>query len=99
MMQKIMTKPILAFILFFGSLPVWAQGAAGGLEKAKTVADSIKTGMYALLGAAAGLYLIYLVVMAFTEKKQWSDVAWGVVHVGVAGAIIAIADWAWTLFQ
>lgn len=51
--------------------------ALGGLDKAKTAADDIKTGLYALVGVVALIYLIYLGVMAFTEKKSWADFGWG----------------------
>lgn len=34
----------------------------------QTAADDIKTGLYALVGVVALIYLIYLGVMAFTEK-------------------------------
>jgi hypothetical protein len=36
-------------------------------------------------------------VMAFAEKKQWSDVGMGVVHVAVAGSVLGLVGWAWTL--
>ena len=69
--------------------------ALGGLEKAKTAADDIKNGLYALVGVVA---LIYLGVMAFTEKKSWADFGWGVVYVSLVGGATALGSWAWTLF-
>jgi len=73
-------------------------GTLGGLQKATSVAKDVRDGMYALLGVGVFLYLIYLAIMAFTEKKTWADFGWGVVYVAVAGGIIAIGEWAWSLF-
>lgn len=72
--------------------------ALGGLDKAQSTATEVKTGIYALVGVIAMLYMIYLAVMAFTEKKSWSDFGWGVVYVSLAGASVALASWAWGLF-
>lgn len=72
--------------------------ALGGLDKAKTAADDIKTGLYAVVGVLAVIYLIWLGVMAFAEKKSWSDFGWGIIYVSLVGAASAIAGWAWTLF-
>lgn len=75
-----------------------AYAAIGGLSKATSVAEDIETGAYTLLGAGAVIYLIYLAFMAFTEKKTWSDFGWGVLHVAIAGGVVALASWAWSLF-
>jgi glucose-6-phosphate-specific signal transduction histidine kinase len=72
--------------------------ALGGLDKANSAAEDIKTGLYALVGVIALIYMIYLGVMAFTEKKSWSDFGWGVVHVSVVGGAVALGTWAWALF-
>ncbi len=77
------------------SMPAFALG---GLDKAKTAADDIKTGLYALVGVVALIYMIYLGVMAFTEKKSWADFGWGVVYVSLVGGATALAGWAWSLF-
>lgn len=73
--------------------------ALGGLDKAKSAADDVKTGLFALVGVVALIYMIYLGVMAFTEKKSWSDFGWGVIHVSCVGGAVALGSWAWSLFQ
>lgn len=73
--------------------------ALGGLDKAKDAANDVKVGLYALVGVIALIYLIYLGAMAFTEKKSWSDFGWGVIHVSLVGASIALGTWAWSLFS
>ncbi|MCD8459779.1 TrbC/VirB2 family protein (plasmid) [Xylella taiwanensis] len=72
--------------------------ALGGLDKATETADDIRVWLYALVGVLSTIYLIYLGVMAFTEKKSWADFGWGVVYVSLVGASVAIANWAWKLF-
>lgn len=88
---------ILAIVISMNVAVAQAQ-VGGGLSKAKTVGDDIQTGLFALAGVMAVIYLIYLAVMAFTEKKSWADFGWGIVHVGVAGASVSIATWAWSAF-
>ena len=73
--------------------------ALGGLDKAKSTTEDIKTGLYALVGVGSAIYLLYIGIMAFTEKKSWSDFGWAVVHVAVVGASITLAGWAWSAFS
>lgn len=70
----------------------------GGIDVATSTATDIKTAVYAFVGVLALLYLLYLGVMAFAEKKSWSDFGFGVVHVALVGATTALGTWAWTLF-
>ena len=94
---KIATLATTATALLLINSPAIAQGLAG-LTKAQEAADTIKTGMYGLVGVVALIYMIYLGVMAFTEKKSWSDFGWGAIHVSAVGGSVALASWAWTLF-
>jgi hypothetical protein len=72
--------------------------ALGGLDKAQSAASDIKTGIYALVGVLAIIYLLYMGIMAFTEKKSWADFGWGVFYVSLVGASTALGSWAWSLF-
>ena len=90
------SKAAVALLLAYAAAPSWALG---GLDKAKASADEIRTGLFALVGVVALIYMIYLGVMAFSEKKSWSDFGWGAVHVSCVGGAVALASWAWTLFQ
>jgi type IV secretory pathway VirB2 component (pilin) len=74
-----------------------SAAALGGLTVAKTTADDVKTGVFALVGVLALIYMLYLGVMAFTEKKSWADFGWGAVHVSLVGAAVTLGGWAWTL--
>jgi hypothetical protein len=97
-MRLNMQLPKKSLMLLLLTATPAAYAAVGGLDKANTLAQDIKTGAFALLGTGALIYLIYLAFMAFTEKKSWSDFGWGVVHVAVAGGVIALGNWAWTAF-
>jgi hypothetical protein len=98
-----MHKALQAFRTFFASLIFWSIAtpafAIGGLDKANDLAAQIKTGAYVLLGTCGTIYLIYMALMAFTEKKTWADFAWAVVHVAIAGGVVVIAGWAWSAFS
>lgn len=72
--------------------------ALGGLDVAETTAEDIKNGVYAIVGICALIYLLYIGVMAFFEKKQWADFAMAVVHVAVVGGSSALGAWAWVTF-
>src|SRR5471032_923360 len=76
-----------------------APGGAGGLSTAQTQASSIQVGLFALVGVVAGIYVLYTGVMAFTEKKTWSDFGWSIVHVVAVGASGALATWGWSLYS
>ena len=96
-LSALKTAALSAFVSLLCINPALAQ-ALGGLNKATDAATTIKTGMYALIGMVAIIYMIYLGAMAFTEKKSWSDFGWGVIHVSAVGGSMALAGWAWTLF-
>jgi hypothetical protein len=58
-------------------------------KTATAFAIAVVTASAHAAGAAGGL--------TKAEKKQWSDVGMGVVHVAVAGSVLGLVGWAWTL--
>ncbi|WP_261887507.1 conjugal transfer protein [Vibrio aerogenes] len=74
------------------------QAMAGGLETGTAAATEIKAWLYGFLGVISFIYLMYLVMMAFLDKKPWSDVLLGVGKVAVAGAVLVFGQWAWGLW-
>lgn len=72
--------------------------AAGGLNVGTTEANSWKTWLYGILGVICLIYLVWLCIQAMWEKKQWSDVGWGLVHVAACGGIVAAGTYAWSLW-
>ena len=93
--QNSVTRYILAFLTMF---TYQFALAAGGLDEATTQANEIKTWAYGFLGVGVFIYLIYLVVMALLDRKQWADVLVGVGYVAIAGAIIVVGEWAWSIW-
>ena len=85
-------------LTFLGMFFVNFAFAAGGLDEATTQATTIKTWAYGFLGVCVFIYLIYLVVMALLDRKQWADVLVGVGYVAIAGAIIVVGEWAWSVW-
>jgi hypothetical protein len=72
--------------------------AGGGLNSATTEATNIKTWLYGILGIGVFLYLMYLVIMALMDKKQWADVGMGLVYTAAAGGILVAGEWAWSIW-
>jgi hypothetical protein len=89
----------VALTVLTGSNFAMAASGTGGVDAALDTAKAIQTAAFSLLAVLGTLYLIYLAVLAFTEKKSWADFGWGVVHVALAGAAVALSTWAWTLFS
>lgn len=87
----------LGLLLILGAAEAFA-GGTGGLTKAQGAMDDIKTAVYAIVGSASGLYLIYLGVMAKINKGAWSDFFMGIFYVALVGGSIALGAWAWTMF-
>ncbi|MDQ1817818.1 TrbC/VirB2 family protein [Massilia sp. CCM 9210] len=90
----------LGLLLFaIANVAFAAPGTAGGLATAEATAKNIQTGLFALVGTGAASYLIFTGVMAFMDKKTWGDFGMAVVYVSLVGASVALAAWAWALFQ
>jgi TrbC/VIRB2 pilin len=74
-------------------------GAAGGLSVAQSTASNIATALFGFASVGAGVYLLYLGLMAWSDKKTWGDFGMGVVHVSLVGGSLALSTWAWALFS
>jgi hypothetical protein len=72
--------------------------AAGGLQEATDQVNEIKTWAYGFLGVGVFVYLIYNVIMALLDRKQWADVLVAVGYVALAGGIIVVGEWAWSIW-
>jgi hypothetical protein len=95
---KAQTRSAQIMLAVFGMFFYNFALAAGGLDEATNQANEIKTWAYGFLGVCVFIYLIYLVVMALLEKKQWGDVLVGVGYVALAGAIVVLGEWAWSVW-
>ncbi|WP_250270429.1 conjugal transfer protein [Escherichia coli] len=87
------------FILaFFLSLTA-SVAYAGGLDTATNAMTELKTWAFSFGGVCALCYLIYNVIMAFMEKKSWSDVGMALVYCSLAGGALYAGNWALELFK
>ena len=88
----------IAFSAMAFSNSAFAEGLLGGLTQAETVLEDVKAGIYSIVSVFALLYLLYLGVMAFAERKTWADFGWGIIYISLVGASLVLAEWAWGLF-
>ena len=72
--------------------------AAGGLDTATNAANDVKIWLYGFLGVVCFIYIMYYVMMAMGEKKQWIDVLMALGKVALAGGCLVGATWAWSLW-
>ena len=86
-------RPIVALCSLMFANPAFA-----GLQQANTALEEIKTWAYTILGIGIFLYIMYHIIMALMNKGQWSDVVMAVVYSAIAGAAIALGEWAWSLW-
>lgn len=94
--NKPFSNIVLAFVAMFFTSLAFAQ--TGGLDQATTTVDEIKTWAYGFLGVGVFCYIIYNVIMALLDRKQWSEVLMAVVYTALAGAALVVTDWAWGLW-
>lgn len=86
------------FAVAFGFF-ILVEPSYAGLQKANTALESIKTWAYGILGIGIFLYIMYHVVMALMNKGSWADVMMAVVYSAVAGGVLALGEWAWSIFS
>ena len=97
-----MRKFIQPSISSVAALAVWSLPtvalAAGGLDTATTETNAIKVWLYGFLGVAVFIYVMYFVLMAMAEKKQWVDVLMALAKSAVAGGCLVGVSWAWSIW-
>ena len=73
--------------------------ALGGLDEANSTIVTIRNGIYIAVGSFAGLYLLVLVLLVKLERKTWGDLFSGAMYVAVAGGIVILSTWLFSLFS
>lgn len=86
------------FAVAFGLFAL-VEPSYAGLQKGTDAITKIKDWAYLILGTGIFIYLIYLIVMALMNKGSWADVLMGVVYSAVAGGVLVLGDWAWSVFK
>lgn len=89
----------LLFTIILISEPAFAAGGLGNLNKATDALEEIKTWVFSLACVAALLYMVYLVVMAFAEKKSWNDVMMALAYCAIAGGSLIAGNWALSMWD
>lgn len=73
--------------------------AGGGLQAGTNALTDFKVWLFTIVGIAALVYLIYNILMAFMERKQWSEVGMAFLYCSVAGGVLVGGNWMLSLFQ
>lgn len=87
---------MIALLSMFVSPDVFA---AGGLDAGISATTELKTSAYKWLAVVATGYIIYNIVFAYLGRKGWGDVAMAVLYCAVAGAALALGNYAWSIFS
>ena len=72
--------------------------AAGGLEEATDAIRTFQVWLYGFLAVGSIAYLIYNVILAMLDMKQWGQVLVDVGKVALAGGVVVLANWAWSIW-
>lgn len=88
---------VLLPIVILTCLPAHAD-LVGGLNDAKTKADSAIKAIYGLIGVLAIGYLLFKFVEAWTGRADWKELGMAVIYVAAAGSVVVLAPWAWNYF-
>jgi len=70
---------------------------AGGLDSGTDAVSNIKVWIFTILGIAALIYLAYMIIFAFLDRKSWSDVGVALIQVICAGGALAGGTWGLSL--
>lgn len=101
MIMKVKNKMFVLLSAVFVSLFLGTAQAQGlsGLEDMTTLLEEIFAWARTFVIAVASLYFMYLVVMAFLERKTWNDVIIGVCWCIFASGSALLAEWAVAYFS
>lgn len=102
MKQLLQNKTVQTIFLFTGCFflqTAFAAGGLGNLNKATDALKEIKFWLFAFVGLAAIVYLLYCIAMTFAERKSWSDVGMALIYCCLAGGAILGGNWALALFD
>ena len=72
---------------------------AAGLQQVESKTKEYSSSLYKILGAAAVAFIVVEVMLWWLKKREFSDIMMDAVKVGIGGAAIVLADWAWKAFQ
>lgn len=86
-------ESLLMVVLLLGSQMAMAQGFA---SEAGTMIESIRDGIYLVVGILACIALLWCLFQGFAGRKTWGDVLEMSLWIFGAGAAITAATWIFT---
>ena len=92
------TQGKVAKITMMIALGLLAQtaAAAGFAGEAKTMVESIRDGIYIIVGVVATVALLWQFAQGFMGRKTWGDILETSMWIVGAGAAIVLATWLFT---
>ncbi|MGB4882425.1 MAG: TrbC/VirB2 family protein [Neisseria sp.] len=97
--QKTLSKPALSgqfLIMALGLLISQVAMAAGFEGEATSMMTNIRTGIYAIVGVAATIGLVWQFAQGWMGRKSWGEIFETCGWIVGAGAGIALATWLFT---
>ena len=91
-MKKQQIAIALAAVLFSG------VASAAGLDTGRAAIEDFKIWFFVVLGILAAVYLGAKGAQLATDKIQWGDFGQSIMKVGVVGAGVTLAAWAYSLW-
>lgn len=99
--SKLYQMQLFVFTLFYVNVAsaTATGGLSGGMTTVTSRVDAFTTTALALVGAAAGIYLLYVAVGCWNGKRDWSEMVPALIKVAVAGGAVTAAAWAFPLLS
>ena len=97
--QKTLSKPALSgqfLIMALGLLISQVAMAAGFEGEATSMMTNIRTGIYAIVGVAATIGLVWQFAQGWMGRKTWGDILETAMWIVGAGAGVTLATWLFT---
>ena len=83
-------------IATFALLTVAQMALADGFSEVSSMATTVRTVIYTIVGVVATICLIWQMAQGFGGRKTWGDILETCLWIVGAGAAIAIATWLFT---
>lgn len=75
------------------------MATAAGLQQVEAKTKEYGNLLYKILGAGAVAFIVIEVMLWWLKKREFSDIMMDAVKVGIGGAAVVLANWAWKAFQ
>ncbi len=85
-----------AAMVALGLVAQSAMAAGGFANEAKTMVETIRDGIYIVVGVVATVALLWQFAQGFMGRKTWGDILESSLWIVGSGAAIALATWLFT---